>query len=498
MINKHTSSEPDFSLKADLAGEFPIYLFLSDDKKVLLYSESVNALFNDGQVKKNINISNCGISFLLQSGVIPPPRTAYKNIFILGIGDRVRVTSVNGTINLDFDHDFPFINANRSTEQDMLPNEDLILEMLAEATIKRINTSKPTFLFHSAGKDSNSIALALAEAGWQNRVTLITHKSKGEVDESDVSAGIAKKLGFKHRILYEIDRLENTHKAALEEYFSNSPFPCTDNVALAYPLYAHQLPELRDSNIIDGGGNDSHMMTPPSKRELDIFLLSKFLHHASFLRSFVKSESLLSALLKTPAERCGVTGLSYSDTKKVFSASNNVYPYWKGKSKLNKNRDMIDFRTSVLTPILASELHIRKARNFADSINSNLILPFANQQVARYFSNMPEKFLFDRKTSKNKLVLREMLKKRVGLDSDALGKLGFSYDSQTPLLNNWDWFLAEITRCSLWECENLLTLIERLKANMLKNNKYSVFSGRLIYQIYLLSAWYNRNKYLNS
>src|SRR5690606_31202479 len=102
---------------------------------------------------------------------------------------------------------------------------NLILEMLAEATISRIDQSKPSFLFHSAGKDSNSIALALAEAGWQDRVTLVTHKSKGSVDESEISARIAKNLGFKHCVLHEVDNFKQEHDQAIESYFANAPFP---------------------------------------------------------------------------------------------------------------------------------------------------------------------------------------------------------------------------------------------------------------------------------
>lgn len=97
---------------------------------------------------------------------------------------------------------------------------------------------------------------------------MITHKSKGQADESEISAKIAKQLGFKHQILHEVDQLQAEHKQAINDYFVNAPFPCTHNVILAYPLYAHQLPELKGANIIDGGGDDSHMMTPPTARGL--------------------------------------------------------------------------------------------------------------------------------------------------------------------------------------------------------------------------------------
>lgn len=496
MITLYTPNQPGLVLESDLASEFPLYLYWPQDQSTLLYSTSITDLLNDQRVPKPLKVSTEGLSFLLQSGVVPPPKTAYQDIYILGIGDKAKVSTLNGKIDIQFSHEFPFLNANRLQADEMQPDEDLILQMLAEATLSRIDESKPSFLFHSAGKDSNSIALALAEAGWQDKVTLITHKSKGQADESEISAIIAKQLGFKHHILHEVDQLQAEHKQAINDYFVNAPFPCTDNVTLAFPLYAHQVPELKGANIIDGGGNDSHMMTPATQSELKVLPLSKLTHHTSFMRHFAKSESLLSPLIRTPAEWCGVSGLSFADAKKVLPKAMNVYPHWQQESQLRKDWDLFDFKTDMYSTRTIAEVHIRKARNFADSINSNMVLPFANQQVAEYFAQMPEQHLFDRKTLKNKLILRKILKDRIGLDSDALGKLGFSYDSSSVVMHNWDWMLQEMQQCTLWHQPSLLRMVTRLKDVMQSEHKYADFSGRLIYRTYLLSAWYNRNRYL--
>lgn len=56
-----------------------------------------------------------------------------------------------------------------------------------------------------------------------------------------------------------------------------------------------------------------------------------------------------------------------------------------------------------------------------------------NAKVANYFSKIPEIYLFDRSKLKNKLVLRKILKERIGLDSDALGKIGYSFDYASVL-----------------------------------------------------------------
>lgn len=493
MINQYTSSQPSLVLESDLAGEFPFYLYWPQDQSTLLYSTSITELLNDARVPKPLKVSNEGLSFLLQSGVVPPPKTAYQDIYILGIGDKALVSTLNGKINIQFSHEFPFLNANRLPTGEMQPDEDLILQMLAEATISRIDKSKPSFLFHSAGKDSNSIALALAEAGWQDKVCLITHKSKGKADESEISAKIARQLGFKHQILHEVDQLQPEHDQAIEDYFVNAPFPCTDNVTLAYPLYAHQLPELKGANIIDGMGNDVFIGHIPSKSEYKRQHLSKYLKHSRFLSKNFQSESLFYAAGRTRSECTGLSGLSFSDTKKTLTDAIDVSGFWFSK---DNNQDYLDFRPAIRGTIIDQGIFTRKVRNFTDSIGGNMILPWANQQVAEYFAKMPEAHLFNRKSLKNKLILRKMLKDRIGLDSDVLGKMGFSYDSRSIVLQNWCHITQAITACPLWHQPGLAKVTARLKITMQSNHKYADLSGRLIYRIYLLSAWYNHNRYL--
>lgn len=494
MIAQYSLNQPALVLLSDLANEFPLYLYWPQDQSTLLYSKSITELIKDTRIPKPLKFSTEGTSFLLQSGVVPPPKTAYQDIYILGIGDKAKVCTVNGKIDVQFTHTFPFLNANRLQASEMQPDEDLILQMLAEATINRIDESKPSFLFHSAGKDSNSIALALVEAGWQNKVTLISHKAKGKLDESQISAKIAKQFGFKHQILYEVDQLQAQHKRVFSDYFVNAPFPCTDNTTLAYPPYILQLPELIGANIIDGGGNDTYMITPPTTQELKVLRLSKLMHRASFMRNFVKSESLLSLLIRTPAEWCGRTGLSFADTKQILPNAVNVYPHWQEESQLRKDWDLFDFKTDMYSTIVIPEVHIRKVRNFANSINANIVLPWTNQRLAEYFSKMPEQYLFDRKTLKNKLILRKILKDRIGLDSDSLGKQGFAYDTRAIVLQNWEWILQEILQCTLWNKIDLVKVVTRMKNRMNDTGWGSRITGRLLYKIYLLSSWYSRHK----
>ena len=496
MIAEYKCNELSINICSDLASEFPVYIYWSADKQVLVYSTSITELFDDVRIPKPLKVLDEGISFLLQSGVVPLPKTAYQNIYILGIGDTAKIATVSGKIEVTFKHEFPFMNTNQLPTDKIKPDTDLILQILAEATISRIDKSKPSFLFHSAGKDSNSIALALAEAGWQDRVTLITHKSIGMADESKISEKIAKQLGFKHQILHGVDQLQTSHKKLIKEYFTKVPFPCVDMVTLAYPIYLEQLPELKHSNIIDGGGNDSYMIIPSTQRELRTIFLSRSISQLSLMRKFINSESIFNPLLRTPAEWYGMAGLSLKDANKIFPNNQSVYPHWSKESNLRNNWDAFYFKTDIITSITASEVHIRKARNFAASIGSKLILPFANQKVAEYFNKLPETYLFDRKQLKNKIILREILKSQIGLDSDKLGKMGWVYDSRNIVLQNWIYIMIEIQACKLWCQVDLLKILNRMRNRMNGKGWGAIASGRYIYRIYLISSWYNHNKYL--
>lgn len=171
--------------------------------------------------------------------------------------------------------------------------------------------------------------------------------------------------------------------------------------------------------------------------------------------------------------------------------------HWQQESQLRKDWDLFDFKTSILTPVTASELHIRKARNFADSIKANMVLPFANQQVAEYFAKMPEQHLFDRKALKNKLILRKILKDRIGLDSDALGKLGFTYDAHAVVSHNLETMKKEIQACSLWHANGLAAVLSRFTNQTDQQTRAGSISRSFIYRLYLISAWYNQNQYVN-
>src|SRR5690606_3559607 len=103
-------------------------------------------------------------------------------------------------------------------------DEEEFLNLLCTSVEARIDTFKPLVLFHSAGKDSNAIALALSKRS-RYSVTLACHSSSSRFDESDCSRMIARKLGFDHITLRE-PTSGMVEWTLYHDYFRSIPFPC--------------------------------------------------------------------------------------------------------------------------------------------------------------------------------------------------------------------------------------------------------------------------------
>ena len=489
MLHRYNLNNPKIELKSDLSAHNPLYIYLCPNRDYLLYTDSINELLEHKEVIKPLAVRDESISFLLQSGIVPLPYTIYQDIFSVGIGDIATVRTINSKITIDFSHNFPFKDSYRDESMDI--DENKIIELLATATTSKLNCSNPTYLFHSAGKDSNMIALALAEAGVQKEITCLTHKSKGEQDESEISKNIATKLGFKHQKLYLPKKLQSKELNSIENYFENAPFPSVDNVTLAYPIYATQV-NFDMSNIIDGSGNDVYMGHIPTQVEFTKQRLFSKLHHFRVFTDYLDSSNKLRNITLTRAEWAGINGFSFGDAKKIFKPTTNNYEYWREMSKQRDKWDYLEVRADIWGSFVESDRVIRKSRNLASIYHANLILPWCNQEVATYFSKLPSKVLYNKKELKNKLILRKILKDKIGLDSDKLGKMAFSFDFFSILMMMRSEVVREIIECKLWNREE----IEYKVLSLIKySNRYSK-NRVLLQRLYLISAWYNKSRYI--
>lgn len=469
-----------------------LYLYLSPDKKSLILSFSAKELLNHVLSSGYpLTLSTKAISFFLQSGVIPTPFTIYEEVYVLSIGDFASITVRNGKLEIEFYHEFPYPNSKRISGKKADLN--IILSLLGKSILRKIDPSREIFLFQSVGKDSNTILLALIEAGLKNKVTALTLTLPGSrKDESVLASEIAKKVGVRHKKLFLPKSINSRDWDLFIRYFENIPFPCADGASLAYPLYQLTF-DLSDSNILDGSGVDyyfGHVPRPIEYKRQKVYPKFKFLRP---IGEALPSGNPLHKLARARCEMVGFIGITFSDLKRFFPMATPVYPYWFSEDEKRREWDYFDLKADVWATHAELGNVIRKVSNFADVFEANLVLPFADEDLADYVGSLDEAEVFDRISFKNKLPLRKLLNERLGLDSDKIGKYSYGF----PTLEVLETLLKEkvkeeILNCKLWDKKEMEKFFKILEPRAQKNKLWQ----RILERLFLLSAFLNHSKFL--
>ena len=456
----------------------PEYIFYDGQK--LIRNKNINKLLFEVNLKNKLKISNYSLSFLLQNGIVPLPFTIYENLYISGFGYTHCLNEENKKINFKFN--FPFkIGGNSSF------NKEYYLNILTDSIEKKLFKEK-SFLLHSAGKDSNIIALCLSRLKDKHDITLINQNYSGKLQnsENEISKRISKKLGLKH-ITINDNKIFN--ESEIKNFFQKMPLPCLDNLSLAYIKFDYQIQN--ESNIIDGMGNDIYLGHISSYREFFRQLLTPKL---SFLKKKYSTRTLsrINLLFKTRSENTGMIGFSYLDSLKMNPNIIDTYNFWKDIDKKFPFNDYNLFRSLVRGIHIDNEMYIRKSRNFCDIYNHNLVLPFYDTKCIEYLSNIKKKYLYNSITRQNKIIFRQVLKDELDLDYNIIKKKSFEYDYSKFLNENKDYIINEIEICKIFSPNNIhIQLYEKFT-----DRKYSETAKYLLLRLFLIASWVNNNKYL--
>lgn len=496
IVRAGTVQPGGITLAGDYAGECLWYLYHAPDRRTVAFSRSLNALLASPRVVKPLRVSSHALSGLLQCGVVPSPQTIYSDVYLLGIGDSVDIVAERDKVRLLFSYEFPFLSHLRGERQVDRPFEQDLLEALSAASLGQVRGDALTILFQSAGKDSNAIALALAEAGAQDQIQSVTYSAPGDRNEADIAGAIATRLGFAHQSIPLPEALEPEHEAAFDQFFRESPLPSTDLAALAYPLVAAAF-GTRTLNVIDGAGNDVYFGSVPRRHELRRQRYWQLGSRVAPLFEALASESRIHQLKKCRAEYCGMSGFSKRDLFRIYSEAVDSREYWIKRSRECRTWDYLDFRASILGGTIAQEVFARKVRNAADAFAWRAIFPWMNERVARLVFSVCREQCFDAVSLRNKVFLRALLRDRLGLDSDKLGKLSYAFDHAHVLNLLGPLVMDEILNCPYWQRDRVKAVVMRLRSHASgSGRRQGELSGVLLHRLYMISAWLNRNRYL--
>jgi len=190
-----------------------------------------------------------------------------------------------------------------------------------------------------------------------------------------------------------------------------------------------------------------------------------------------------------------MSGFSDKDSN-FYSDFQSTYDFWQKESTLRRHDSFLDLKTEIYAAKVIYEVYIRKFKQFCNFQESNLVMPFMDNALTEYIFSWKEEYLFDRKYQKNKVYFRELLKDEIGLDSDIIGKKGYSLNTAFIIRQNLEWILEEINQCKLWQINQIKEVCNRLLSSAQHDSWKAGASYRLIYRLFLISIWHNHSAYV--
>lgn len=488
MIKIFNIKNKEISLKIERFSSNYIFIYLNEEKNIIIYGNNLKELLNSEFLPKKFKVNYKSISILLTTGLIPPPYTVYQNLFKISQGIECKLFAINEEVKISFSEKNIFTQSLNRTDFD----ETKFLEMLYSNIDKNLDPTVPTYLFQSAGKDSNIIALAYSiHCENKNSLTCLTYSSSD--DETIYAKDICKKLGFKHITLsvpkYTINKFINL----TADKFKNTIFPNTDNAYLGYFLYNDGFLDHR-SNLIDGMGNDIYSGHIPSLKEYMMQYLSILFSKLNFISNYTDS-ILLNEIVKDREFYTGLYGLPNFVSKKIFLKFSDQKEFL--KKKYNTNDDYLTIRAKIRGGLVDYEKFMGKLESFAFSNNSNVIFPFANSNVGNYVFNTSQKLLYSKIFLKNKIYLRKIIDNNLNINIDQIGKKSFRFNYWENISSYEKFVFNEILICKLFEKNNIEELLKKLKRI---SNLKSFAKNRcrnLLNYLFQIALWYNHSDFID-
>jgi len=448
-------------------------------------SFEIDVYEGEGDLPLNLGALNLGnISELLQLSYIIPPNTVYRDVYVVNIGDRLIFSKVGNDIDLKYEHKFPFMECYREPKE--INNIDFLESLYG--SISRQSIKGNSFLFHTAGKDSNTVLASYLQAGCKSELTLISGASEGNSDESAISKSIAKKHGLPHVILPILNKLNEEKLDYIKQKLALQPFPNVDPIMLPLSLYGYNGFDFSESNCVFGDGNDGYFFSLPSMLEKYLSPITNRLFPLREKTLPISSSSKIASLLRSKLEWSGVYGLTYYDLNKMLVEPINIHArivvdeiYRRGFNDLEAKSDAYSTRA-------ISQRMMQKLALFCSSNNANLVLPFADKGLISEWGYLHASQLTDANEGLNKTFLRDIVKDVVGLDTTKIGKKGWSFNYVNFVDENKIIIIREISHCYFWE-KGVVEWVSQMYGVRDGLLSSKIYASRAIYMIFMVTLW---------
>jgi asparagine synthetase B (glutamine-hydrolysing) len=298
------------------------------------------------------------------------------------------------------------------------PSETILLEKIKAAVKNTLDPNKKPLLLLSDGKDSTAIALAMSELGISCHTLTILRNEDDDL-KTHIST-FAKKLGHKP-VFVKTDEIISAFSANdFLEACGKQIEPVMDQ-AFFFVFFAikHLCERTKISSndlmLVDGSGNDEYFGLLPNRKQIHSYRLS-LLNVWPFLQK-IKRET--KWYMRSPAESQGL--LSAISCVFPFPESFSLNQYFSALGLSPKPLAMVDFRAFSRGYLEDRKCVMSKTINVANYFGAQVCFPWAANDLAEYCFNLPVSYKFDFKRLKNKILLRELLIKKLDWKQEKRG-----------------------------------------------------------------------------
>src|SRR4249919_135508 len=198
------------------------------------------------------------VADILRNAFVYPPHSIFEDVKLVTFG-----FSPSQDMLVAPEFHFKFRDSGKRGETD--ESQDWVgtyHRLLVEAVAESTRQSRHPWLLQSGGKDSTTLAIAVADA--RPDTTCITYLGGREEDEVDSATFVAKTLGLKHEtLLCDPGRAYDRYLAVADRM----PLLTADFALLSYVDLATEITGRGGDGVIDGLGADSYFGTPMSRQQ---------------------------------------------------------------------------------------------------------------------------------------------------------------------------------------------------------------------------------------
>lgn len=374
-------------------------------------------------------IDRVSVADVLRNAFVCPPHSIFRGLKLQTLG------FAGAKLHSEPEYSFPFRQPQLEHHLDTAPSRlvEQYHHLLCGAVARSTAGMKAPWMFQSGGKDSTSLAIALAE-GRPDAVCL-TYLGGREENEVDSARAVAHRLGLRHEALVCEPGRAYDHYLGL---VPSMPLLTADFATLSYADMVTFVSRAGGDGIIDGLGSDVYLGAPIDSKLRILLSFARRLRLPAAITSlpFVSSDFrlcyALSTLQMSPFERF-FPGSRFSDSEvdallgaPISRASRErLHPFLTAASKASSPAE----QRAIAITVAEAAAAFAKGLYTSHAVGMRAAYPFCDEALIRWIQeSVPEELRLDASTGTNKVLVRHHIAQHFGRLQYVDAKGSFRFD----------------------------------------------------------------------